>query len=158
MGVGLAAAVMMLTPPPLEEDQRTAILASVNAMVDALTAQDAEAVDALLESEGSFVAVDLRKAGEPRHTVTSFAELRKPDASEPPVMTERLGIPTLFQRGGIAQVWVPYRFSVRGKLSHCGIDAFTLVKRDDRWRVAGLVYTIEKTDQCKALAAPETDN
>lgn len=145
------------TPPPLPGDERTEILASVKSLIDALASNDHEAVDALLEREGSMVRHDIRDPAKPGQTVTAFAKLRKPDDGDGPVMVERLGIPTLFQRGPIAQVWVPYRFSIAGKLSHCGIDAFTLVKRDDRWRIAGLVYTVESTDRCKELAAPESD-
>src|SRR5919112_2762716 len=43
----------------------------------------------------------------------------------------------------VAQVWVPYDLYVGKTWSHCGVDAFTLVKTDGRWRVASLIYTIE---------------
>ena len=153
----LLPASAMATPPPLPGDERTEILESVNSLIDALASNDHEALDALLEREGSMVRHDIRDPAKPGQTVTTFAKLREPDEGDGPVMSERLGIPTLFQRGPIAQVWVPYRFSISGKLSHCGIDAFSLVKRDDRWRTAGLVYTVEKPEKCKELAAPESD-
>lgn len=148
-------AALALVPPPAADDQRTAILASVNSLVDALTSSDGEAIDALLERDGSFVAVDMMKPGTVRQAVTSFADVRKDANQDGPVMLEQLGIPTVLQRGPIAHVWVPYSFAVKGRKTHCGIDAFTLVRRDDRWRVAGLVYTVEPLDQCAALAAPE---
>ncbi|QNM83185.1 hypothetical protein H8M03_02175 [Sphingomonas sabuli] len=150
----LAAA--MLVPPPVAGDDRTAILASVNSLIDALATSDGEAVDALLESEGTFVRVDLTNPAAASQRVTSFADIRKDTNKDVAVMSEKLGIPTLMQRGPIAYVWVPYGFFTGGKLSHCGIDAFTLVNRDDRWRVAGLVYTVEATSTCAALAAPTT--
>ncbi|MCB2046966.1 MAG: hypothetical protein KDE32_01920 [Novosphingobium sp.] len=159
MALVLAALSMaMAAPPPLPGDERTEILASVNALVDALASNDHEAVQALLEGEGSMIRHDIRDPRKTDQTVTPFAKLREPNLRDQPVMIERLGIPTLFQRGPIAQVWVPYRFSISGKLSHCGIDAFTVVKRDDRWRVASIVYTVENTDKCKELAAPESDD
>jgi len=153
----IVAAMMMAIAPPEPGDQRTEILSSVNSLIDALAAGDHEALDALLETDGTIVRIDRRDPANLSQTVTPFAELRQPDESDRPVMIERLGIPTLFQRGEIAQVWVPYRSSIGGKLSHCGIDAFTLVKRNDRWRTAGLVYTVEGTDQCEVLAAPADD-
>jgi hypothetical protein len=158
MALVLAALSMaMAAPPPLPGDERTEILGSVNSIIDALASSDHEALQALLEGEGSVIRLDIRNPTRNDQTVTPFAKLREPDLSDGPVMIERLGIPTLFQRGPIAHVWVPYRFSISGKLSHCGIDAFTLVKRDDRWRIASLVYTVETTDKCKELAAPSSD-
>jgi len=154
----ILAVPLMLVPPPSDlGDQRTEILASIHSLVDALATGDHEAVDALLESDGTMVRVDVRDPANLGQQVIPFAELRKPTIRDIPPMVETLGIPTLFQRGAIAQVWVPYRFSISGTLSHCGIDSFTLVRRGDRWRTASLVYTVENTDQCKAVAAPETD-
>ena len=48
----------------------------------------------------------------------------------------------------VAQVWVPYDLYVGKTWSHCGVDAFTLVKTDGRWRVASLIYTIEQPPAC----------
>ena len=37
----------------------------------------------------------------------------------------------------------PYDFWIDGKFSHCGIDAFDLIKTEEGWKLAGGVYTIE---------------
>jgi hypothetical protein len=47
--------------------------------------------------------------------------------------------------GAIAVVWTRYDFWVDGKFSHCGVDAFDLVKTAEGWRIAGGVYTVERT-------------
>lgn len=49
----------------------------------------------------------------------------------------------------VAQVWMPYDLYLGDKWSHCGVDTFTLMKRDGRWRVAALVYTIEQPPACQ---------
>jgi hypothetical protein len=41
--------------------------------------------------------------------------------------------------------WAPYDFHLDGKLSHCGIDSFGLVRGADGWRIAGISYTVQKT-------------
>ncbi|MDZ4862334.1 MAG: hypothetical protein SGJ01_02725 [Gemmatimonadota bacterium] len=33
--------------------------------------------------------------------------------------------------------------------SHCGVDVFTLMKSEGRWRVAALVYTVEQPPVCR---------
>ncbi|MEP6622300.1 MAG: hypothetical protein ABJE47_23460 [bacterium] len=57
----------------------------------------------------------------------------------------------------VAQVWVPYDLYTGKTWSHCGVDAFTLIKSDGRWRVASLIYTIEQPPACqKHPAGPPT--
>ncbi len=45
----------------------------------------------------------------------------------------------------IAVLWADYKFYRDGKFSHCGVDAFSLIKTDDGWKIAGVIYTVEKT-------------
>lgn len=49
---------------------------------------------------------------------------------------------------GIATAWVPYKFWVEGKFSHCGIDVFTLFDMNGQWKIVSTAYTIEK-ENCK---------
>ncbi len=41
--------------------------------------------------------------------------------------------------GNLAHVWTPYEFWVNGNFSHCGANAFTLVKTDDGWKITHLI-------------------
>src|SRR6478609_4239703 len=44
----------------------------------------------------------------------------------------------------VAVVWMPYDLYRGDAWSHCGVDTFTLMKSEGRWRVAALIYTIEQ--------------
>lgn len=44
----------------------------------------------------------------------------------------------------IAVAWVPYEFWVEAKFSHCGVDVFTLFKKDGKWKIITAAYTVEK--------------
>jgi hypothetical protein len=46
----------------------------------------------------------------------------------------------------ITVVWTRYDFHRDGKFSHCGIDAFQLVRTNYGWSIAGGTYTVERTD------------
>lgn len=48
----------------------------------------------------------------------------------------------------VAQVWMPYDLYIGDVWSHCGVDTFTLMKNEGRWRVAALIYTIEQPPAC----------
>jgi hypothetical protein len=48
----------------------------------------------------------------------------------------------------IAMVWAPYDLWVNKKFSHCGVDVFTLIKTNQGWKIASLIYTVEP-DACE---------
>ncbi len=51
--------------------------------------------------------------------------------------------------GNLAQVWTGYSFFVDKKLSHCGVDAFQLVKdKYGVWKIINLIDTRRQTE-CK---------
>jgi hypothetical protein len=51
--------------------------------------------------------------------------------------------------GPIAMVWLPYDFYRDGQWSHCGVDAFTLLRTDGGWRIATLVWSVEQPPACQ---------
>jgi hypothetical protein len=49
--------------------------------------------------------------------------------------------------GDLATVWAPYDFHRNVQFSHCGTDAFDLLRTADGWRLTGGAYTVE-TESC----------
>lgn len=47
--------------------------------------------------------------------------------------------------GKMAHAWTPYEFYVNGKLSHSGVNAFTLYKENDVWKIIYLIDTRRKS-------------
>jgi len=46
--------------------------------------------------------------------------------------------------GTMAHVWAPYEFFVNDKLSHSGVNTFTLFKENDIWKIIYLIDTRRK--------------
>ncbi len=46
--------------------------------------------------------------------------------------------------GSMAHVWTPYEFYLNDKLSHTGVNAFTLFKEKDSWKIIYLIDTRRK--------------
>ena len=46
--------------------------------------------------------------------------------------------------GALAMVWAPYKFYFNGVFSHCGVDAFQLVKLNGEWKIQYLIDTRRK--------------
>ncbi len=46
--------------------------------------------------------------------------------------------------GTMAHVWTPYEFYINGTFSHSGVNAFTLFKEKDVWKIIYLIDTRRK--------------
>jgi hypothetical protein len=48
----------------------------------------------------------------------------------------------------LATVWTPYKFYINEKFSHCGANAFTLIKVDGTWLILNIIDTRRK-EKCE---------
>lgn len=46
--------------------------------------------------------------------------------------------------GTMAHAWTPYEFYINGKFSHKGVNAFTLFKTAEGWKIVHLIDTRRK--------------
>ena len=46
--------------------------------------------------------------------------------------------------GALAHVWTPYEFYVNGKLSHNGVNSFTIFKENENWQIIHVIDTRKK--------------
>jgi hypothetical protein len=61
---------------------------------------------------------------------------------------ERIHDPLMRVDNDLAIVWAPFEFWLNGKVDHCGIDLFNLVRTDGKWLIAILAVTVRK--DCRA--------
>lgn len=50
---------------------------------------------------------------------------------------------------GMANAWTPYEFWFDGNLSHCGVNSFMFIKKNDTWKIIYLVDTRQRNDCSK---------
>jgi hypothetical protein len=141
---GLLAAV---TPASAQSDT-DAVLQTAQALFDALAARDTAAYRALVEPEARTIRVLSRgdsaqiNWGNNDDFVSSLARVG-------PSFLERMWEAEVRISGPIATIWTPYDFHLDGEFSHCGIDAFQLVKTPQGWRFASIMYTVIRAqEQC----------
>ena len=48
--------------------------------------------------------------------------------------------------GNLAHVWTPYEFWFNDSFSHCGANAFTLVKTNEGWKIIHVIDSRRKSD------------
>ncbi len=58
-------------------------------------------------------------------------------------LRERLWNRKVRIQDAIATLWASYDFWIDDKFSHCGIDAFQLIRIDDSWIISGGSFTVE---------------
>lgn len=120
-------------------NDRDAVLKVVQAFFDTMTAKDIDGAREILVPQGRFHA--MRAGAEPR-SLSNEEYLAQLQASKQ-TMRERIWNPEVRVHGSIATMWAPYDFWIDGKYSHCGVDAFDLIKTEEGWKIAGGTYTIE---------------
>lgn len=68
---------------------------------------------------------------------------------------ERMWDPQVLVHRQIAVVWAPYDFYRNQKFSHGGVDVFNLMKTEEGWKIAGIMYTVElESSIASPLGAP----
>lgn len=139
----LSAGAQSAASAPAEE---AAVVAVVQKFFDAMAARDLEAARAVVLPEGRDHSV---REGAEGPIIRSFTHedfiARLATGTEK--LLERMWEPKVMIHGRIAMLWAPYDFHRNGEFSHCGVDAFTLVKTESGWKISGGVYTVE-TEGC----------
>jgi hypothetical protein len=120
------------------------VVATVQRLFDAMAAHDTATARALLLPGTRFVSVS-NDTGPARPRFQGDSAFLRMLASTPDRLLERMWAPVVQVQGRIATVWTPYDFHLGGRWSHCGIDTVTLLRSDAGWRIASLIYTVQRT-------------
>ncbi len=130
-------------PQATAQSEEQAVLAAVQKFFDTMTARDTAGAAEVLILDATYFAVSQTEAGVSVRGRTNreyVASLAQPG----PRLEEQIWQPQVKIHGPIAMVWTPYRFLLDGRLSHCGVDAFSLVRTAAGWKISGVVYTVEQ--------------
>jgi len=141
-------ALMLLAAPPgavgaQPPSDTAAVVRAAQSLFDAMGRRDTTAIRAVLLPHAQLVGI--RSAADSVVRPTSADQFVRAFAPGGPPMLERMWAPEVRFEGPLASIWAPYDFYREGRFSHCGIDAFHLIRRPDGWKIAGIVYTVQPT-------------
>jgi hypothetical protein len=130
-----------------QESDRAAILATVQKVFDAMRTRDTALLTQAFDSTARLVGVSAR--GTPAVSLTAPSQFGASIARAPAgdVWTERIFDPEVKIDGTVAQVWAYYTFHRNATFSHCGVDAFMLVKVGSAWKITQLADS-RRTQGC----------
>jgi hypothetical protein len=140
---------------PAEKEK---VISVVQQLLDVLETDDIQKVQkkvipgaylAAVHDESSENPVDFRTFDEFFNFLAQSKDRRKETMS---------GMKVVIQKK-IALVWGHYKLFLNRQLHHCGVNAFTLIKEKDAWKIASVVYTYETEgcEQLNSVAAPADD-
>lgn len=107
-------------------------------------AHDAKAAASLFLPGAILASVDATG----KTSSTPFEKFVERIATSNKKWLERIWNPKVQQYGVIATVWADYDFYLDGKFSHCGIDAFQMLKTESGWKIAAISDS-RVTDGCE---------
>jgi hypothetical protein len=131
-----------ITTPANTSDDPAAVAEMLFA---AMREKSADKIRALFLPEGRLVAIDKPKDG---HGL-SKTRLFTPDAFATAIaggqgdFRELMPKKTVEVTGDLALVWGRYTFYLGDKFSHCGTNAFHLVRTEAGWKIADIASTLE---------------
>ena len=142
-----ATSVLLAATRAESQTPRDSVVAAVNEFFRAMTARDTAALARVQFTDGIQYAARMQgdSVAIRRGTSEGFAQQL---AGMSDTYVERMWEPTVLVHGPLAVVWAPYDFHRNRTFSHCGIDAFTLLRSPTGWKIATVSYTTEATG-CK---------
>jgi hypothetical protein len=123
------------------------VLAVVQRLFDGMRAADSAMVRSTMASIIRFAEVNER-ATPARIESDSVNQWLAGVARSNHRWDERIHDVRIYVDANLAQVWAPYAFYLDGKISHCGVDAFELLKDPSGWKITQLSDT-RRRDNCR---------
>jgi hypothetical protein len=144
-GAAPAPAPAPAAPNRRAEDARE-VVAAVERLFSSMRLRDTAALREQLDSALVLVVHDVTADGSQRISRRTASQFIRAVATSPAELRERIWTPDVRVDGALATLWAPYDFHLGDRFSHCGHDAVHLARRNDRWVVTALAYTVQRAD------------
>lgn len=128
------------------EQERAAVLASIQSFMDALRTRDTTAMNLHVDSLTRLTLIRPTREGGTRVVVMTGAQfIRAVTQPGQPGIDEPIRNPVVHVSGDLASVWAEYQVRRDTTVTHCGFDAFHLARRDGRWKLLNISDTYQQT-------------
>jgi hypothetical protein len=124
-------------------DERDAVLAVVQRLWDGMRTRDTAAVRSVFDSTALLTRVVTRD-GVSRVQVLPISGFIEALGRSTETWNESMFAPEVRIDGSLATVWTEYDFHLGTQFSHCGVDAFQLLKTSAGWKVVALSDTARR--------------
>jgi len=130
-------------PPPASEE--AAVLTPINGIFAAIASRNGQSALPFVRAEGRATATGTRPDGTPVVNSRSWTEFAAGLTAGPERFEERMPAPAIEIDGDIAMAWGDYVFLIDGKVAHCGVNHFDLVRESGTWKVLSVTWSRRTT-------------
>ncbi len=127
----------------------TQVLAALTKFFDAARVRDTLAVRAAFDSAARLTLLRPAPNGEVRVVALAPQQFVQAVASgsglDEPIRNAKVHVD-----GDLAVVWAEYQVRANGAVTHCGYDAFQMVRREGTWKILAIADTFRR-EGCGAL-------
>ncbi|HZY37559.1 MAG TPA: nuclear transport factor 2 family protein [Mucilaginibacter sp.] len=124
-----------------------AIKQTMNTFFDAMRKGDSTLLRSVFSKGSILQSISNDKNGVAKLSTKTADDLVKQIGTpHSQVFDERIVYNGIKIDGSLACVWTPYKFYLGDQFSHCGVNAFELMRTADGWKVVYIVYTVRNND------------
>lgn len=147
-GTAVMGFLIVAASPAQAQDQAGTedVLAVIERLFDGMRTGDSTAVRAVFDDEAQMQTIDPQGDAPAIREGSVDRFVKAVGESRDEVWDERIWDPVVHIDEPLATAWVPYAFYLDDTLSHCGVNAFHLIRRTDDWKIFHLVDTRHQED------------
>ena len=128
------------------DQERAAVLASIQAFMDALRMKDSTAMSQHVDSLTRITLLRPARDGGTRVVALTAAQfIHAVTQPNQPGIDEPIRNPDVHVSGDLATVWAEYQVRQGTTVTHCGFDAFQMARREGRWKILNISDTYQQT-------------
>ncbi len=142
--VFLAMSFLIAAPAFAQTPDETAVKATITRMFEGMSKADSTLLKPLFAPDARLQTVQNKQGtvSVKENPIAGFiASIGKAKAG---ALDERLSGMDIKIDGDLATAWTPYSFYYNGQQSHCGANAFTLVRMAGDWKIQSIIDTRRK--------------
>lgn len=122
-----------------------AVMATLDRMLSALKAKDADGLRATFDSAARMTLLRPAQGGDVQvWTMTGEQFIQVAVNPQGPALDEPIRNIRMQIDGDLASVWAEYQVRINGAVSHCGHDAFHLVRKRGQWKILNVSDTFRQ--------------
>jgi hypothetical protein len=121
------------------------VLAALETFTEGLRRKDADMMRSVVEPYTRLTLLRPAQGGGGQVVVFTVDDfLSRVTAPQQPALDEPIRNPVFQMDGDLATVWAEYQVRIDGRVSHCGYDAFHLVRLGGRWKILNVSDTLRQ--------------
>ncbi|HMQ90237.1 MAG TPA: nuclear transport factor 2 family protein [Flavilitoribacter sp.] len=129
------------------DDDRQAVIAAIQTLFDGMRASDSVMVRSAFYPDARLCTTFTDKEGNPQVRESPVSRfITQVGTKYEFILDERIWSYEVRIDGNLASVWTEYTFFRGDQMSHCGVNAFQMVRTADGWKILNITDTRSTTD------------